>query len=91
MGEVESSTGQGTADVEDVYPEELSEAATLPDMRAQLDVEEGDRASIDHGGLPACNPTGECIEADGAMAFVPVGKQRRSSMYEERTCVSNRP
>lgn len=30
IGEVEGSTGQGATDVEDVNPEELPEAATVP-------------------------------------------------------------
>lgn len=32
IGEIKSSTGNDAADVEGIYPEELSEAAKSPDM-----------------------------------------------------------
>lgn len=44
-------------------------------MEAEIDADEDDRVSKDHG--PPCTPADECSDVDGAVAFLPTGKQRR--------------
>lgn len=62
------STGQGTQDVEGIYPEELSGEAASQDMIAKTDADKGDGTS-DHGLLLSCTPAVVDREAGGAVAY----------------------
>lgn len=70
--EVERSTDQGTAYVENTYHlEEMSEAATSMYMRADKGVDE-DEFSLTRGHKFVSTPTDGCGEADEAVAHYPL-------------------
>lgn len=75
IGEVESSTGQGTAYVENVYHvEEMPEAATSMDMKADKGVDK-DEFSLTRGHKFVSTRANGCCEADEAVAHCPLANK----------------
>lgn len=81
---------QGAPDVEAVNPEELSEAGTVSDMRAEMDANEDDCALCNL--LLSCTHTDEFRENDEAVACWPLANNaEKPNLEEERACVTNKP